>query len=363
MKFWKITARILVIVSSLVAVLLASGLGYRAYRQHQAEKTLAIKSLNGIDEGTFVRIGGIDQWITIRGRDRGNPVLLILHGGPGGATSSFAEPTLDWEGEFTLVQWDQRGAGKTFGKSGPLGAGDTIERMAQDGVEVAEYVRGYLHKPRIILLGVSWGTILGVHMVKQRPDLFYAYVGTGQVVNQHDGDTLAYSQLLAEARHRGDGRAIRELQAIGPPPWNAPSKLGVKSKWAQAFEAGTPSTPGILASGFLAPRSTIADFRSWVQGFLTSQRHFIGDDMSGPFMSVDLPALGTDFSIPIFVFQGADDNITPAPLACKYVETLTAPQKGCVLIPGAGHLAMTTKSDQFLTLLMERVRPVAMGRP
>ncbi len=174
MKVWKIAARVLLIVFGLVLVLVGSGLSYRGYRQRQAEKTLAIRIVNGIDEAMFVRISDIDQWITIRGRDRDNPVLLILHGGPGGATSTFAGNTLNWEADFTLVQWDQHGAGKTFGKSGRVGTDIAIERMAQDGLEVAGNVRRHLHKPRIILMGVSWGTILGVHMAKRRPDLFYA---------------------------------------------------------------------------------------------------------------------------------------------------------------------------------------------
>jgi pimeloyl-ACP methyl ester carboxylesterase len=359
-KLLKIALRVLLIVSGLVVVLACSGLAYRAYRQHQGEKALAIEAASGIDEAMFVPIGGIEQWMTIRGRDRGNPVLLILHGGPGGTTSLFALNTLDWEASFTIVQWDQRGAGKTFGRSGRIGEDVTIEQMAQDGLEVAEYVRQHLHKSRIILLGVSWGSILGVHMAKLRPDLFYAYVGTGQVVNERDNNTLAYTQILAEAGRRHDVRALRELEAIGPPPWDKVNKMGVRSRWAQAYEAGAPSTPAILAAGLLAPRTTLSDFRDWGNGFLTSQEHFLHDDMSGPFMNVDLPALGTDFAVSVFVFQGAEDNITPASLAGKYVESISAPQKQFVLLPGAGHLAMTTKSEEFLKLLVERVRPLAV---
>lgn len=355
-RVWKIAARILLIVFGLLIVSIGSGLSYRAYRQHQLDKAMRISTANGIDEAMFVKIGGIDQWITIRGRDRENPVLLILHGGPGGATSALAGDTLSWEAEFTLVQWDQRGAGKTFGKSGPVGSAVTIGRMAQDGLEVVEFVRGHLQKPRIILMGVSWGTILGVHMAKARPDLFYAYVGTGQVVNQRKADALDYKQLLAEAHARNDRRAIRELEAIGPPPWDTQSKLGVRSKWALAYETGAPSIPEVLVTGLLAPRCTLLDLRNWLAGFQTSQEHFIGNGM----MTVDLPALGTDFAVPIFVFQGAADNITPAQLAQSYVDSITAPQKQLVLIPRVGHLAMMSKSDEFLKLLVERVRPLAM---
>jgi pimeloyl-ACP methyl ester carboxylesterase len=359
-KIWKITVRILLGVFVLLLVSMGGGLGYRAYRQRELEQIIRIPTANGVDEGMFVRIGGVDQWITIRGRDRENPVLLILHGGPGGATSAFALDTLSWEAEFTLVQWDQRGAGKTFGKSGAVGPEITIERMAQDGLEVAEFVRDHLHKPRIILLGISWGSILGVHMAKARPELFYAYVGTGQAVNERKGDSLAYQQLLVEANARNDRRAIRELETIGPPPWDKQSKLGVRSKWANAYETGAPSIPAVLADGLMAPRSSLSDFYDWARGFQTSQDHFLGDDLSGPLMAVDLSALGTDFAVPVFVFQGEADHITPAQLARSYVENITAPQKELVPIPGAGHLAMLTRNNVFLRLLVEQVRPLAM---
>jgi pimeloyl-ACP methyl ester carboxylesterase len=119
------------------------------------------------------------------------------------------------------VNWDQRGAGKTFGKSGPLDASVTVDRMAQDGVEVAEFIRTRLHKPKIVLVGLSWGTALGVRMARARPDLFYAYVGTGQSVNQGKYKAIGYSQLIVEARARHDSKAITELEANGPPPYGS----------------------------------------------------------------------------------------------------------------------------------------------
>ena len=143
----------------------------------------AINTPNGIDEAKYVEVGGIQQWVTIRGEDRNNPVLLFLHGGPGDATNPWGYAGFRlWLKHFTVVQWDQRGAGRTFGKNrdAPHEA-ITIARMTQDGVELAELLRKQLQKDKIVLVGHSWGSILGVHMVKARPELFYAFVGTGQV--------------------------------------------------------------------------------------------------------------------------------------------------------------------------------------
>lgn len=362
-RVWTISKRVVLSLLGLGLVLIVSGLAYRAYRQHQSDKSLAIDSANGIDEAMFVRIGGIDQWITIRGQDRDNPVLLLLHGGPGVAMSPFALDTLSWESKFTIVQWDQRGAGKTYGKSGPLDPGTTIDRMVQDGVELAELLRRQLHKPKVTLVGVSWGTIVGVQMAKARPDLFDAYVGTGQVVNQRRGDPVSYHELLTEARARHDAAAIRELEAIGPPPYGALSELGVRTRWALAYEAGAPSRMGILADVLLAPRYTLRDCFNWIAGTENSQSHFFGETMTGPIMQLDLATVGTQFAIPMFVFQGAEDRITPTQLVIAYVDTITAPQKQLVLIEGTGHMAVVTKSDEFLQLLVRWVRPLTGAKP
>src|SRR5918998_1585470 len=177
-------ADILAGVASAIVTLVVGGLAYRKVRHRQIAKALKIDTPNGVVEERFVRIGGIDQWIQIRGEDRDNPVLLVLHGGPGWSNATFTLPLRSWEKHFTVVQWDQRGSGKTFGKHGKMGSGTmTIDRMAQDGIEVAEFVSKHLKKEKIILFAHSWGTVLGIPMISKRPDLFTAYVGTGQVVN------------------------------------------------------------------------------------------------------------------------------------------------------------------------------------
>jgi pimeloyl-ACP methyl ester carboxylesterase len=342
-------------------VLIGVALAWRAYRQHQSARLLAIDSPSGVDEALFARIGGIDQWITIRGRHRDNPIVLILHGGPGVAMSPFALDSLAWEDAFTVVQWDQRGAGRTFGRSGAVEATVTIDRMVQDGLEVTEFLRRHQHKQKITILGVSWGSIVGIRMAKARPDLFDAYVGTGQVVNLRRSDPLSHAQLLGEARARRDADAIRELEAIGQPPFDALWKLGIRTKWALAYEPGAPSRLGILSTLLVAPRYSLWDCLSWIRGTESSQSHFFGETMSGPVMELDLAAFGTTFEIPLFVFQGANDNITPVQPVVTYVESLNAPQKQLVLIPDAGHMALTTRGDEFFKLLVQWVRPLALA--
>jgi predicted alpha/beta-fold hydrolase len=154
-----------------------------SFLRERNAKQFAIRSAKGVDEAAYIPIGGLQQWVTIRGQDRANPVLLFLHGGPGDVTSCWTFAMFaPWEEHFTVVQWDQRGAGRTLKKSGPAMAPTiTVGRMAQDGIELAEYLRKHLGKEKIIVVAHSFGTILGLQMMQSRPDLFYAYVGTGQI--------------------------------------------------------------------------------------------------------------------------------------------------------------------------------------
>jgi len=331
-------------------------LGYREYRHFVIARATAIEPANGIDEEFFGRIGGIEQWISIRGRNRENPVLLITHGGPGFAMSFLPRSYFfDWTKDFTVAMWDQRGAGKTYGRSGPLAPGVTIDRMVQDGIEVAEFVKTKLKKPKVVLIGLSWGSMIGVRMAYARPDLFCAYVGTGQVVNQFRYKRIGYEDVLAEARRRHNAQAIKELEAAGPPPWSAASSEGVHTKWATRFEPGQMTMrDGIALLLFESPAGPL-DLRDLVRGLLSSDDFFREEQKS-----VDLSRLRY-FAVPFFVFQGAADEVTPVPPVRAYVDSVTAPRKELALIPNAGHNVMVTRSDEFLKLLRDHVRPLAVS--
>jgi pimeloyl-ACP methyl ester carboxylesterase len=360
-KIWKATKLILVCLLGLIVALIGSGLVYRAWYQHQAGKALMVSKTNGIDEAMFVPIGGSLQWITIRGRDRNNPVVLMLHGGPGVTNSGFVISFVPWEKDFTIVQWDQPGAGRTFEQAGrEFPTGLTIENMVAAGVAVAEFLKTHLHKDRIILLGWSWGSVLGVHMAQAHPELFSAYVGTGQVVNMQAGEAIVYARVLAAARAKGNRRAIQELESIGPPPYQTQAELGTQRKWASKLSGDASPIVQLAKLVLFAPRTSFGNTWSYISGVLASQNHFLGPNMEGELMRVDLADGNRDFGIPVFVFQGADDDFTPAQLVGPYVDSIRAPQKQLVLIAGAGHDALITKSDEFLELLVQRVRPLAI---
>jgi pimeloyl-ACP methyl ester carboxylesterase len=359
-KIWRVLKISLVGVLGLLFILVVCAFSYRAYRQHQNAAALAIHTPNGIDEALFVPIGGINQWITIRGQNRDNPVVLFLHGGPGTPTNlldfSMAHA---WTPTFTLVQWDQRGAGKTFASGGTSAADMAIDRMAQDGIELAQFLREHLHKDKIIIVGHSWGSILGVHMAKARPDLFYAYVGAGQEVNAQENEAVNYARVFEKARSLGDTKAIAELQASGPPPYPAMKAITTQRIWAQAYEHADSYEAAGQASSFYAPGYSLLDIYHAIQSIRFTLDTFIGPSMSGPAMMVDLNTLGPDFAIPIFVFEAPDDYITSPALAKAYLDTLDAPQKEFVMLDAGGHFAVFTHPDEFLKGMISRVRPLA----
>jgi pimeloyl-ACP methyl ester carboxylesterase len=314
----------------------------------------AIKTRDGIDEASYVEIGGIEQWITIRGEDRNNPMLLFLHGGPGDAINPWGYAAFrSWLKYFTVVQWDQRGAGRTFGRN--RAASDTItpERMVQDGIELSEWLKKKLHKEKVILVGHSWGSVLGFFMVKARPDLFSVFIGTGQVgADFARGSAVAYTALVERASRDGNSQAVQELKEIGPPPYKGGKGFGVQHKWANLFEGADIFLASALGFALTAPGSSVGDINDWFDGQNVSGEHL------GPhFDELDRQLVGAELAVPVFVIQGAEDYTTPTSLAKAFVDALHAPRKGFSTIKGAGHFAVFRKQEEFLKELRARVLP------
>jgi pimeloyl-ACP methyl ester carboxylesterase len=326
-----------------------------AFVRNRNAQDYAIASKNGIDDARYVEVGGIQQWITIRGEDRANPVLLFLHGGPGDATNPWGYAGFrSWLKYFTVVQWDQRGAGRTLGKNGSsLAPTVTIDRMVQDGVELADYLRKSLGKEKILLVGHSWGSILGVFMVKARPELFYAFVGTGQVADPATTYVVAYDELLKKAKALKEERAIRELQEVGPPPYADGRGYGVQRRWSNLFEGADFFISSMFGLALTAPGYTLRDINDWLDGQGLSAERLVPQTSA-----LESKALGGDFALPVFVIQGAEDFTTPTSLADAFVNSIHAPRKAFVPLEGGGHFAVFMKSDAFLNELVSRVLPL-----
>ncbi len=311
-----------------------------------------------IDEGSFVDIHGTLQWLTIRGADRANPVLLML-GGPGAAFSSLTPLYASWERYFTVVQWDQPGAGATQGRNGDALTGPlTIERLVRDGVAVLELVRARLGK-RIAVIGFSGGSILSLTIASRRPDLLSACVGSGQIVDWARQDSASYGWVLARMRALGNAAAVAELEQIGAPPYPDTATDAVKSKYAGAFTAAeTAAFVAVLPALHAPPPDAKYVARGVPLGDPRALSFAAYDKLRADIVTFDARRLGRRFLVPMFFFQGEHDMFTVTPEVRDYLGEIEAPRKLLATVPEAGH-GTFLMSGALLQLMLEHVRPLA----
>lgn len=320
---------------------------------------LCAKKNQPVNDERFVSIGGIEQWVTIKGKSCANPVILFIHGGPGNPSSPYADNIYTgWQEDFTLVQWDQRGAGRTFGR-GKDQTDLTIELMTRDGNELASYLIDRLGQKKIILVAGSWGSVLAVHMAKARPELFHAYLGVGQLVDHQENLTASHRRLIKLAREAGDSKTLTNLEALGPPPWTNPRSFGTMRRATRTYEAKT-STPAPAnwwkPSPLYATDEALANYEA---GEDFSYLQFVGLAGNGMLSNVRLPKLGTDFRIPFFLVQGAEDLVTVPKVAKAYFDSIAAPSKKFRLVPSAGHDPNAALVDAQYEILKTDIRPLA----
>jgi pimeloyl-ACP methyl ester carboxylesterase len=299
----------------------------------------------------YVRIGGIEQWLQMRGAAQA-PVLLYLHGGPGGTSVPVAEAWRPWEEHFTVVHWDQRGAGRTFAKNGESGCGRlTLDVMITDALEVVDFLSTTLGKRKLVVVGHSWGSVLGVHLIRRRPDLASAYVGTGQLVNKRRNEELNYRRQLWQAERSGNAEALAALRAIGPPPFADRDALKVLRQWADVLAEGDGDPP--------QPRPTpvASDYSRDEVPALMRGAEFSRRELYDELETVDLPSLGTSFTLPFFLFHGTCDQATPIELAEEYFASIRAPCKEFVRFEGCHHFVVMNRPHDFLEALVTKVIP------
>jgi pimeloyl-ACP methyl ester carboxylesterase len=291
-----------------------------------------------VDEKGFVTIGGIEQWVRVKGANCANPVVVLVHGGPGNPTTPWADAVYQpWEKDFTIVQWDQRGAGMTYGRN-PVGDDEplVVERLRDDGIEVARYAARRFGKRQAILVGGSWSSVLGVHMAKAAPALFCGYVSSSQVVGRLP-EQGSLDATLARARAAGDRESVAKIEALGPLPWTDPRAPGILRRVIRKYE-GLRIEASPPAWRIYAPEYTTAKYDAdYTAGEDYSWLQFVGMKGDGIASKIDLYRLGPVFELPFYMVQGEEDLLTmPAPNK-RYFDFIQAPHKEFVLVPRAGH--------------------------
>jgi len=310
-----------------------------------------------IAEVGYLTLGGMRQWVLIRGESVENPPLILLHGGPGFSETQFFRRFLaPLERVFTLVYWDQRGAGKSYRKGIPPSS-MTAERFVADLDELVDEVRGRLGADRVAIFGHSWGTALGVLYAARFPEKVSVYVGSGQIGDWPAAEAGSYAYAVAEAERRGDRKALEELRAMGPPPYDAES-LWKERSCLQRFEGqlGPRALLDMLRSFICIPELSPLDVPGLLRGFRFSL-DLMWTDVSRLNLLEEAPVL----QVPVFFLLGRRDRWVPPETSVAYLDALAAPRKELVWFEESGHEPFVDEPAKFNTTMVEVVRPAVVA--
>jgi pimeloyl-ACP methyl ester carboxylesterase len=319
-----------------------------------------------IAELSTVELGGQEQGISIRASDPDDPVLLYLSGGPGQTDLAFGRVLLEpLTQDFVVVVWDQRGTGMSYGALDPAESA-TLDQAVADTIELSTYLAARFDEERIYLLGESWGTTLGVLAAQERPDLYHAYIGSGQMVSQRVTDQIIWRDLLAYADRSGDGQLYDQILTLGEPPYR-------DTPWANSIVMGyyplleTPYTPPAAyvergTASDLGPYTVLAseygfvDKANVIRGLLDTF-----SIMYPQLQPIDFRADVPELEVPVWVLDGANEIRGRRELALEWFEQLAAPSKELVTYADAGHSVVFEQADAFHRLMVDEIVPATYG--
>lgn len=315
-----------------------------------------INTADGIDEGIYVSLGGQEQYLLIRGESTANPVLIWLHGGPASPDSyanyAFQQYLVD---EYTVVNWDQRGCGRTYYRNqavDPNNESTSFEQATTDLDELVDYLTDRFYTDKVILVGHSYGTLLGSSYALSHPDKVAAYIGIGQFVSL-ESELYSYEDALQKATAKGDDtsdleNAYRQYTA-DMTLVNMMRLRSLVSKYHPAEkEAGT------LWLGIASPYMGLNDLR-WFMKQLGSLDNFIclNQSLFDYILDADVQDHGMQYQIPVGFISGSDDWITPVAYSTDYFNAISAPMKDFTLITGCGHSPQYDSPVEFCDALKE----------
>jgi pimeloyl-ACP methyl ester carboxylesterase len=309
-----------------------------------------------------IRLGGSEQWILERSENTDNPVILFLHGGPGTSELTLNRwNTRDLEKYFTVVNWDQRGAGKSYAA---IRDSDkmNIDQFVADTKELTLYLMKKFHKDRIVLAGHSWGTVVGALTASRHPELYHCYIGIGQVANMTEGERISYQWTLRQAREKNDKGAIVALEKMGPPPYQGDWQKSTMTermllgRFGGEYHASRYGAFGVVIKSLVFSREySVIDRINFFRGIFGSMKL-----LWPQLLTVDLSRSVPAFTIPVYLMEGRFDYEVPSELARRYFDGLAAPSKELIWFEASAHMPNTEEKEKFTRILVDRIRPLAL---
>lgn len=361
-RHWPKTLRGLMLLLSIIVVLLTAVVAISQWRAHTPPiLTDDGKPVpNSIASLEKIKLGGVDQWLIIRGQDIHKPVLLFLSGGPGGSEAGrVLRFNRELEKHFVVVIWEQRGCGKSYPSLNPRSA-LTVEQYTADLIELTELLRARFDEKKIYLVGHSWGTIIGVRAVQERPDLFHAYVGTSQMVDALETDQLIYDMVMDHARQTGDTKFAERLEVQGPPPYLGNSPIRPYSTLFQR-EYAVYEVPNIKNEEYRRDGDAILLMLKQPEyGWLDRLNYLLGllntfNAVYPQLQDMDFRQDAVKLDLPVYIMLGRHDMNNPSQIPEEYFNLLQAPHKQLFFFEESGHGLLWEEADKFHDLMIHTV--------
>ncbi len=337
-------------------------LSTRAYLQRQTFQTTTFRGPQSIDSLEAVKLGGWEQWLLMRGKDKRAPILLWLHDGPGGASDLVFSRAFEQAlaQRFVVVHWDQRGTGKSFRDDLPAKT-LTVPRLQADLSELVAWLRKRFQQPKIYLLGYAWGSTLGMWFAQQHPEQLHAYIGVSQILDWQTHLHHAYTETLRRAKQTERTEPIKDLTQIGPPPYTSLAQLHTLRRWVAEFGGyfrKAPSFGKMFRASMSSPDYALSDLFGANKAYQFSSQHLL------------LPAIQQTklrsirhLRVPALFVSGRYDLLTSGTQLEQFVQQLQSPYKKLIWFEEAGYAPHREDPDRFYKMLLDTLPDLAKRGP
>jgi pimeloyl-ACP methyl ester carboxylesterase len=314
--------------------------------------------IGSISEKIHVRINGVEQGMFIKSSNASNPVLLVIHGGPGCAEYALTRkhPT-GLENNFTVCWWEQRGTGLSWSKD-ITDESMTVDQIVSDAIGVTNYLRARFGQDKIYLLGHSWGSIVGITAAQKAPELYHAYIGMSQISRQLDSEKLAYSWMLKWYAEKGDDRVVRLLMKTPITGMAALPReyLAIRDYVMHKAGIGTMHDMKSIVTGYIIPVFTCPEYTLGEKiNFMKGIKFSSSTGMKKKVWTMDMTRTVTKLEIPTYFFSGIYDYTVAYPLSKQYLEMLDAPVKGFYTFSNSAHSPVFEEPERANRILVEDV--------